>query len=251
MGSRSWDSPTGIKTIPSRLPLREGLWARAGRISCVKNTKGRTPLARIRSPRTVRLPHYFKTVGYNLAMIVINDYNPAWPTEFEVIRLSLLDILGPLALRIDHIGSTSVPGLGAKDVIDIQITVEALAPEVRQRLIEAGYEYWEAITQDHVPLGEDDDPKLWAKCLFNQPNGRRRANVHVRLEGNPNQRYPLLFRDYLRAHPNSARTIELIKREIVKRHADDTEAYYDIKDPVYDLIWDAAQAWTSQTSWKP
>ena len=184
-------------------------------------------------------------------MIVINDYNPAWPTEFEVIRLSLLDILGPLALRIDHIGSTSVPGLGAKDVIDIQITVEALAPEVRQRLIEAGYEYWEAITQDHVPLGEDDDPKLWAKCLFNQPNGRRRANVHVRLEGNPNQRYPLLFRDYLRAHPNSARTIELIKREIVKRHADDTEAYYDIKDPVYDLIWDAAQDWTKQTGWKP
>ena len=102
-------------------------------------------------------------------MIVINDYNPAWPTEFEVIRLSLLEILGPLALRIDHIGSTSVPGLGAKDVIDIQITVEALAPEVRHRLIEADYEYWAAITQDHVPLGEDDDPKLWAKFLFNQP----------------------------------------------------------------------------------
>ena len=184
-------------------------------------------------------------------MIVINDYNPAWPTEFEVIRLSLLEILGPLALRIDHIGSTSVPGLGAKDVIDIQITVEALAPEVRHRLIEADYEYWAAITQDHVPLGEDDDPKLWAKFLFNQPKGQRRANVHVRLEGNPNQRYPLLFRDYLRAHPNSARTIELIKREIVKRHADDLEAYYDIKDPVYDLIWEAARDWSRQTNWKP
>jgi GrpB-like predicted nucleotidyltransferase (UPF0157 family) len=184
-------------------------------------------------------------------MIVINDYNPAWPTEFEVIRLSLLEILGPLALRIDHIGSTSVPGLGAKDVIDIQITVEALAPEVRHRLLEADYEYWPAITQDHVPLGEDDDPKLWAKFLFNQPNGRRRANVHVRLEGNPNQRYPLLFRDYLRAHPNSARTIELIKRAIVKRHADDLEAYYDIKDPVYDLIWEAARDWSRQTNWKP
>jgi GrpB-like predicted nucleotidyltransferase (UPF0157 family) len=184
-------------------------------------------------------------------MIVINDYNPAWPTEFEVIRLSLLELLGPLALRIDHIGSTSVPGLGAKDVIDIQITVEALAPEVRHRLIEAGYEYWAAITQDHVPLGEDDDPKLWAKCFFNQPKGQRRANVHVRLKGNPNQRYPLLFRDYLRAHPNSARTIELIKREIVKRHADDLEAYYDIKDPVYDLIWEAARDWSRQTNWKP
>jgi GrpB-like predicted nucleotidyltransferase (UPF0157 family) len=92
---------------------------------------------------------------------------------------------------------------------------------------------------------------LWAKLLFGQPQGRRRANVHVRIEGNPNQRYPLLFRDYLRAHPNSARSIELIKREIVKRHAEDVEAYYDIKDPVYDLIWDAAQEWAKQTHWQP
>ena len=84
-----------------------------------------------------------------------------------------------------------------------------------------------------------------------QPQGRRRVNVHVRIEGNPNQRYPLLFRDYLRAHPNSARSIELIKREIVKRHAEDVEAYYDIKDPVYDLIWDAAQEWAKQTHWQP
>jgi GrpB-like predicted nucleotidyltransferase (UPF0157 family) len=56
----------------------------------------------------------------------------------------------------------------------------------------------------------------------------------------------LLFRDHLRAHPNSARSIELLKREIVKRHAEDLGAYYDIKAPVYDLIWDA-----KQTGWKP
>ena len=184
-------------------------------------------------------------------MIIIGDYNPKWPAEFEAIRLSLLEVLRPLALRIDHIGSTSVPGVGVKDILDVQITVAALTPEVRQRLIEVGYEYCEAIAQDHVPLGEDDDPKLWTKFLFNQPKGRRRANVHVRINGNPNQRYPLLFRDYLRAHPNSARTIELIKRATVKHHADDVEAYYDIKDPVYDLIWEAARDWSRQTKWKP
>jgi len=100
-------------------------------------------------------------------------------------------------------------------------------------------------------LGEDADRALWAKFLFSQPQGRRRANVHVRIEGNPNQRYPLIFRDYLRAHSNSARATEQIKREIVKRHADDVEAYYDIKDPVYDLIWDAAQEWSKQTHWQP
>jgi GrpB-like predicted nucleotidyltransferase (UPF0157 family) len=72
--------------------------------------------------------------------------------------------------------------------------------------------------------------------------------VHVRINGNPNQQYALLFRDYLRTHPNSARTIELIKRELVRRHADDLEAYYDIKDPVYDLIWEAALEWSRETN---
>jgi len=81
-------------------------------------------------------------------MIVIHDYKPTWPQEFEVIRASLLKVLGASALRIDHIGSTSVPGLGAKDVIDIQITVPALRPEIRQSLIEAGYD-----VTPHVMLG--------------------------------------------------------------------------------------------------
>jgi len=184
-------------------------------------------------------------------VIIISDYNPAWPEEFEVIRSSLMELLSSLALRIDHIGSTSVPGLGGKDVIDIQVTVKELAPEVRRKLIEAGYQYWGSVTQDHVPLGENGDPQLWAKLLFTQPKGQRRTNVHVRVDGNPNQQYPLLFRDYLRAHPNSARSIELIKREIAKRHAEDLDAYYDIKDPVYDLIWDAALDWSNYTGWKP
>lgn len=182
-------------------------------------------------------------------MIVIDAYHPEWPAEFERLRSSLQQILGSLALQIDHIGSTAVPGLGAKDVIDIQVTVESLSPEIARRLTTAGYLYKAGLTHDHVPLGEDESPDLWAKLLFNQPEDQRRANIHVRVKGNPNQRYPLLFRDYLRAHPNSARSIERIKREIAKRHAEDVEAYYDIKDPVYDLIWDAAQEWARYTGW--
>ena len=200
---------------------------------------------------TTRQPTSEFNVCYNQSMIIIHDYKPTWPEEFEIIRSSILEILGSLALRIDHIGSTSIPGLGAKDIIDIQITVQALTPDVKNRLIQAGYQYRPTITQDHVPLGEDPDPQLWEKFLFNQPKDRRRANVHVRIDGNSNQRYPLLFRDYLRAHPNSARSIELIKHEIVKRHAEDLDAYYDIKDPVYDLIWDAALDWSSHIGWHP
>src|SRR3990172_9167896 len=130
-------------------------------------------------------------------MITIHDYKPTWPEEFEIFRSHLLKVLGPLTLRVDHIGSTSIPGLGAKDVIDIQVSVKELAPKVRQKLVEAGYEYWETIMQDHVPLGEVGDLKLWSKLLFVQPEGQRRANIHVRVEDRPNQRFALLFRDYL------------------------------------------------------
>ena len=183
-------------------------------------------------------------------MIVINTYDPEWPQQFETIRISLLDILAARALRIDHIGSTSIPGMSAKDVIDVQVTVEKLDPNIIRKFVNAGYEHWGNITHDHIPPGEDTNPDLWEKLFFNQPAGERRANIHVRVTGKPNQRYPLLFRDYLRAHPNSAKSIEVIKREIVKRHADDIEAYYDIKDPVYDLIWDAALEWAEYTDWK-
>lgn len=179
-------------------------------------------------------------------MIAIVDYNPNWPAEFEVIRAGLIDALGPVALRVDHIGSTAVPGLSAKDVIDVQVTVAALSPQVAERLRAAGYVQRDDLRYDHVPPGADEDPRLWSKLVFVQPADRRRAHIHVRVAGNPNQRYPLLFRDYLRAHPNSAGAIDRVKRAIAAYHADDKDAYYDIKDPVYDLIWDAAQTWAAQ-----
>lgn len=184
-------------------------------------------------------------------MIVIAPYDPHWPEEFETIRVKLERVLGSLALRIDHIGSTSVPGLGAKDVIDVQVTVRELAPQVRGALVEAGYKPWQDITHDHVPFGGGGDAVAWQKMFFNQPDGSRRANIHVRVDGQPNQQYPLLFRDYLRAHPHSVKTVELIKQQLARYHADDIEAYYDIKDPVYDLIWDAALDWSRFTNWKP
>ncbi len=179
-------------------------------------------------------------------MIHIREYKRSWPGDFERIRESLVGILGDLALRIDHIGSTSVPGMAAKDVIDVQVTVETLTSEIKERLVEAGYRHKPHVTHDHVPAGEDPGPALWQKLFFVEPEGARRVNLHVRSAGQPNQRYPLLFRDYLRAHPRAAGTIERIKRELARRFADDVDAYYAIKDPVYDLVWRAAQEWDSR-----
>ncbi|GAB4578376.1 MAG: hypothetical protein Fur0022_11110 [Anaerolineales bacterium] len=183
-------------------------------------------------------------------MIVIHPYRSTWPAEFETIRADLQRVLGERAVRIDHIGSTSVPGLGAKDVIDIQITVYELSEDIRDDLVQAGFKDNSGF-RDHVPRGEQEAPHLWEKFVFNQKPGERRANIHIRKLGYPNQRYALLFRDYLRAHPNATQSIELIKQQLARYHAEDVEAYYDIKDPVYDLIWEAAKEWAVFTGWKP
>lgn len=182
-------------------------------------------------------------------MIIIEDYKPTWPSDFRVIKEDLTRILGNKALRIDHIGSTAVPGLAAKDVIDVQVTVASLPADIPELLAAAHYRWKPQITQDHVPEGMPTDSQLWTKLFFNGPADQRSANIHIRISGNPNQQYPLLFRDYLRVHPRSAQSVALIKRQLAEHHGDDVGTYYDIKDPVYDLIWDAANNWAHQTNW--
>ena len=70
-----------------------------------------------------------------------------------------------------------------------------------------------------------DNPELWIKFLFNQRQGDRRANIHVRIDGNPNQRYPLLFRDYLRAHPEAAAAYGALKRKLMFEANGDWKLY--------------------------
>ena len=89
-------------------------------------------------------------------MVEIVPYKSKWPTEFQEIALILRQGLGDLALRIDHIGSTSVPGLAAKDVIDIQITVAALDQEVLSAIRALGYSQPEGLWRDHRPARAED-----------------------------------------------------------------------------------------------
>lgn len=186
-----------------------------------------------------------------MSSIVIRGYDPDWPAAFEALRARLSRALGPLAVRIDHIGSTAVPGMGAKDIVDVQVTVAAFASPIDAALAAAGFVCVADIRADHVPFGADPAPALWEKRLYRDPPPARPANVHVRLAGNPNQRYPLLFRDYLRAHPHAAGSVVIIKQQLARHLGHDVAAYYDVKDPVYDLIWEAAEAWAAQTGWRP
>ncbi len=182
-------------------------------------------------------------------MITILPYNPTWRGEFVHIGVPIRQALGELALRIDHIGSTAVPGLAAKDVIDVQITVRSLDPAVEVALRRAGYARLAHITQDHTPPGGVTESAEWAKWIFKPPETVRAANVHVRVEGRANQRYPLLFRDYLRAHPATAGAYAQVKQGLVAHRFDTSEAYYAVKDPVCDIIMGGAEAWAAAVGW--
>lgn len=183
-------------------------------------------------------------------MITIVHYEPTWVDEFQVLGMTLRRALGGLALRIDHIGSTAVPGLAAKDRIDIQVTVAELTGEVEQVLNQIGYKRIARLTQDHLPPGSNDDPREWSKWVFEPPPGQRPTNLHVRVAGKPNQRYALLFRDYLRAHPAAAEAYARVKIALASYHADDHQAYYDVKDPVCDIIIAGAEEWAKTTRWE-
>jgi GrpB-like predicted nucleotidyltransferase (UPF0157 family) len=180
--------------------------------------------------------------------VVIVEPKASWPAEFDAIAASIRDAVGSLALRIDHIGSTSVAGLPAKDVIDVQLTVAALDRErLAPGLARAGF-VEQSIGSDHRPPGASGPDDDWRKLFFQAGSGRS-VNLHVRVAGRPNQRYPLLFRDYLRAHPESAAAYAGLKRALADLGID-RGRYADVKDPACDLIFVAAEDWASETGWR-
>lgn len=184
-------------------------------------------------------------------MIEIIDYQERWPSEFRTLAHRMRGALGSLALRIDHIGSTAVPGLAGKDVIDVQITVRELSEAVERGLQAAGFVPLSHITRDHAPPGIRLPSEELEKRLFGAGPDERRANVHVRVDGRFNQRYALLCRDHLRAHPLAAAAYGEVKRQLARHLGHDAEALYDVKDPVFDLLMAAAEDWASATSWRP
>ena len=188
-------------------------------------------------------------------MIEIVPYKPAWPAEFAEIASALRSALGDFALRIDHIGSTSIPGLDAKDIIDIQLSLRSLDSfqPVQAALESLGYSLRAGFTADHLPPGFQGLSSEWEKRYFAPPAGQRPTNLHVRVDGRANQRYALLFRDYLRAHPSSAAAYASLKRTLARYHgrSDDHTPYVEIKEPVCDVIMAAAEEWADRTGWQP
>jgi len=184
---------------------------------------------------------------------VIVGYTDAWPGRAASLIAALAGELGARAVRIEHIGSTAIPGMAAKDVLDLQVSVTSLADAARefdQPLGSLGFRR-KPYEQDHVPAGRHDDPRRWAKRLWTRrghPGGD--VNLHVRLAGSPNERLALLFRDWFRAHPAAVPAYVAFKRSLAAA-VPDTATYSDVKDPVVDLVITVAEAWATATGWRP
>lgn len=138
--------------------------------------------------------------------VEIVAYDPAWPALFTVEASRIAEVLGLLALRIDHVGSTAVPGLGAKPVIDVQVSVASLEPR------RAYVELLGRIGYVHVPIADFDavypffqKPAVWPST----------HHLHLCVSGSIEERNHLVFRDYLRAHPETAAAYESLKRTLV------------------------------------
>jgi GrpB-like predicted nucleotidyltransferase (UPF0157 family) len=182
--------------------------------------------------------------------INIVEYRTAWRLEYEVIETELRQILGTVAISVDHIGSTAVPALAAKDIIDIQVTVSNLDEGISEALTAAGYTtHTPPIRHDHLPPGFNACDQDWSKLFFMQKTGARRSNIHIRQIGQPNQRYPLLVRDFLRAEPQIAQAYAELKRRLAVSLAE-ADTYPDVKDPVADIIYFAAERWALATNWQ-
>jgi GrpB-like predicted nucleotidyltransferase (UPF0157 family) len=153
--------------------------------------------------------------------IVIAEYDPSWPARFEAESDRVRAALGPTALRIEHIGSTAVPDLAAKPIVDVLVTVEdpddeaAFAPALETagyelRVREPGHRMFRTPARDvHVHVWEDSDPEV--------------------------ARY-LRFRDRLRASPEDRRAYEQLKRELATREWEDVNEYADAKGELIEAI---------------
>ncbi|MGO8967131.1 MAG: dephospho-CoA kinase [Mycobacterium sp.] len=190
--------------------------------------------------------------------------DPTWPDQARRIVNRLKTACGAKALRVDHIGSTAVPELDAKDTIDVQVTVQSLsaADELGAALLSAGYPRVSHITTDvdrsdaRSTVGRydhRDDPGLWRKRIHGSADPGRPTNIHLRVDGWPNQQFALLFVDWLVANPDVREEYLAVKRkaEQVGGSGGDIERYAPAKEPWLLDAYRRAWAWADVSGWQP
>jgi GrpB-like predicted nucleotidyltransferase (UPF0157 family) len=157
--------------------------------------------------------------------VVVLPYDPAWPARFDALAERLSPALAGLDARVEHVGSTSVPGLAAKPIIDADVIVAAAdVPAAITALATLGYAH-------------RGDLGVPGRHAFTRPEGTFAHNLYVCVDGCESLVNHLTLRDHLRAHPDDAAAYGALKLELARRHPDDIDAYIEGKTPfIVDIL---------------
>ena len=189
----------------------------------------------------------------DLSAFSVVPYEPDWQQRGAALAAEVHAVLAPLAVRVEHIGSTAIPGMAAKPVFDLQVSVADLdvaAGAFDEPLGELGFRRL-PYERDHVPAGCGDPPHVWVKRYWHRRRaGAEDVNLHCRVTGSPNERVALLFRDWFRAHPGAVPAYARFKA-VLAAAVGDLGVYTDVKDPVVDLVVAVAEEWAATTGWSP
>jgi dephospho-CoA kinase len=181
--------------------------------------------------------------------VVLAEPDPTWPEQYARLAARIRHAIAPADLRIDHIGSTAVPGLAAKDVLDVQLTVSDLAEAdaLAERLAAAGFP---RLPGDWWDDARAQDGGRWAKRLHGSADPGRPAYLHVRPAGSPGWRYALLMRDHLRADDKRRAAYLELKRNLAVGGPSLAD-YTAGKEPWFDEEYHLAEEWAARTGWRP
>ena len=175
--------------------------------------------------------------------------DPSWPGQAERLLERLRLAFGDVLVTADHVGSTAVPGLLAKDVIDLQVGVASLEaaddPELVRRLRDAGFPRTGPVAFDNAK-----DGSVWEKRFHAGADPGRLAHVHVREVGSPGWRWALAFRDWMRSEP-AAREEYAAQKQRLAATGLGVDAYADAKEPWFDAVHARVEEWVRLSGWEP
>lgn len=179
-------------------------------------------------------------------------YDETWPTQAARLAARVARAAGSRERGVEHIGSTAVPGLAAKDVIDLQLGVESLADAdaVTQALGAAGFPRVPGVGEDNVHAAVDPEPGRWVKRFHGGADPGRLVHLHVREMGGPGWRTALLMRDWWRADAGERAGYEDEKRRLAGLGLSPAD-YAAAKEPWLADAVARALAWAARTAWAP
>ena len=160
--------------------------------------------------------------------VIVLDYDPVWVDHFQRIASEVQNVLGHLVLRVEHVGSTSVPGLAAKPIIDLDVVIRSYEdfPQVLEKLADIGY----------IHEGDLGIPGREAFRYENKPH-LQKHHLYVCPEDSPELKRHVTFRDYLRSHSEAAQAYGRVKQDAAALYPNDIDGYIQHKMHIIEKLY--------------